>query len=350
MRTSSRATGSASAGTSRRRTALAVLVFVLAVVAFDRIFFTALQLAQPPVDRRSELRKKLDGLPDKRQYRMLILGTSRTFDAVHPAYIARELGIRSYKEAFQGKGPRYNYEFYQLYERVVGRPKWVIYGVDYFLFEITSEQWAMDRFNMRADARGGGQMRGGVLLTLANKPADDRTIVRALEALQERMVVPSGHQFDAEKNPADMDAYLGPDVYQPTGREIPVTFDPKPFPPFPGAEGRYFARLLEQWRAEGVGVMLIYTPDYVRVHERNYEHAKAVACFRRLIQNHPNCVFIDYCDPRKFPLYRASFFEEGGRPIAVNSHLSKYGVVEFNRLFIPDLRRFIQGSEQRADY
>ena len=41
----------------------------------------------------------------------------------------------------------YNYFFYQEYKKHMGKPRVVIYGVDYFLFKITSERHWMRRFD-----------------------------------------------------------------------------------------------------------------------------------------------------------------------------------------------------------
>ncbi len=121
---------------------------------------------------------------NKKEYQVLILGTSRTFEGIHPAYIRDEFGIRAFKEAFVGKGPMYNYFFYQEYKKHMGIPRVVIYGVDYFQFNITSERRWMKRFP--ADLVDAGYFKGGVSLLLANKPRIDEFSNALLNNLKEK--------------------------------------------------------------------------------------------------------------------------------------------------------------------
>ncbi len=323
------------------RVVLAVLVFVASLVAFDRLLFGAFQRLQEQPDGRPEMRRKLETLPDKPRYQMLVLGTSRTFEAVHPAIIHQELGIRSFKEAFQGKGPRYNFEFYELYKQIVGKPRWIVYGVDYFLFDIQSEKWAMDRFAAARDARPAAN--GGPLLMAANKRTNDALLLNRLERLQHAWF--PEETFDPERRVTDMEAYTGSAVSKITSAEVPAAYERIPFRRFPGREGEYFVKLLKQWEDEGVGVLLVNPPDYVATYETDYERREFLAYFNDLTARFRNCTFLNYDDPRVFPLNDRRYFIDGGYGNP-NSHLSKPGVERFNRLFIPDLRRFVGTSAQ----
>ena len=179
----------------------------------------------------------------------------------------------------------------------------------------------------------------GPLLMLANKRTDDRAIIRALEHLQQRWLPPVG-QFDPERNVRDMEAYTGNTVSKVSARETPTSYERVPFVPFPGREGQYLTRLLQQWADEGVAVLLIDTPDYIATYQTNFERDRFVEAVNALVGNRSNCVFINYSDPRRFPLQEAAYFVDGeyGNP---NSHLARPGVVQFNRLFLADLRRFV---------
>lgn len=328
------------------RLLLAFAVFVVSLVVFDRLFFTALQLAQAAPNARPDLLRKLEALPDKTRYQMLILGTSRMYEAVHPAVIRGALSITAFKEAFLGKGPRYNYEFYQVYERIVGRPRWVVYGVDYFIFELRSAQWAMARFETEAPVNAGQE---GFLLTMTNKSANDRAIVRLLTEMQQEAL--RVHQFDPERFVSDMDAYTGSSGPGWARPEVPASYTKVGFRRYPGVEGEYFFKLLDQWEREGVAVLLIDPPEYVGTHETNYERRAFVDTISGLIRGRKDFAFIEYSDANRFPLQDAAYFGDGGYG-SPNSHLSRDGAAAFARIFIPDLERFVAehpGAPRRGD-
>jgi hypothetical protein len=319
----------------------AVAVFLAALVLFDRLFFVALQWALLAADRQAEMEHKLSKLTDPASYQWLILGTSRTYEAVHPSFIASELGVRAYKEAWKGKGPRYNYEFYQLYRRLVGTPRLVIYGLDYFMFGMPSEAAVMRRLGWTDAAGPRAAVAWPPLLMVANKPANDRAIVRIVERLQSRALSGSD-SFDPEYHLEDVEAYTGNPESRVVPRPEPDRFETSAYARHPGLEGEYFTRLVREWTDEGVVVVLVYPPDYIATHRTNVEHAEFIEHVRQVVRGCARCVVLDYSDPARFPLTRPDFFWDGdyGSP---NSHLSERGVEQFNRVFLPDLRRIAAG-------
>jgi hypothetical protein len=258
---------------------------------------------------------------------------------VHPATLQQALGVKAYKEAFQGKGPRYNYEFYQLYREVVGTPRLVIYGVDYFIFSTTSERWAMERFAEKPGDLPHVDMEPGPLLMLANKRTNDRGLVTFLEGLQRRLVpvIDKSAAFDPEWNVRDMERYTGTQQSRVSDAPAPATFERIPFARFPGYEGQYLLKLLQQTEADGVEVMFVYLPDYIATYRTDFEHDVFAEQFRHLLAGRPHCAFFNYNDPARFPMSVPANFLDGayGNP---NSHLSKAGTQELNRLFLPDVK------------
>jgi hypothetical protein len=316
---------------------LAIAIFGAALFGFDRLAVIALDGASRRFEPRGAVEEKLAGLRNKADYQILVLGTSRTFEAVHPALIARALGIKAYKEAAKGKGPRYNYEFYRLYRRVVGKPRLVVYGVDYFMFGMESEPALMRRLGVggREQPVAGGRWP---LLTVARKSANDRAIVRLLEHLQQRAVSALG-EFDPENNVADMERYTGRPESRVVSRPEPATYARVPFPgPVGAPEGGHLTALLDLCGEDGVGVMVVYPPDYIATYRTNDELDALDAAFERIVAGRRNCVFIDYSNPRRFPLSDATYFWDGdyGNP---NSHLSRRGAEAFQRLLVPDITR-----------
>ncbi len=94
--------------TAATRVTTAVLVFIASLLVLDRAISTGLTRLGRWAEERSELRRTLEALPGKASYQVLVLGTSRTFEAVHPSQIERTLGVKAFKEASKGKGLRYS--------------------------------------------------------------------------------------------------------------------------------------------------------------------------------------------------------------------------------------------------
>jgi hypothetical protein len=326
-----------------KRIARAGLVFLVALVVFDRAWHVALDWTYRAVDRTPEVGWRLEGVTNKSAYQWLILGSSRTFDAVHPAFIARDLGVTAFKEAAKGKSFRYNYEFYRLYTGIVGKPRIVIYGLDYFMFSTPSDPRLLRRFATAPESAARPLAAWPPLLLLANKAADEQAVVRILERLQTRLVLAMGGNDPAD--PIDATgAFTGSRVSRIVERPAPAKVSTIPYARYPGHEGEYFSRLLRAWQDDGVGVVFVYPPDYIATHRTNVEHEAFIAEIRRLTAGCRLCAVVDYGDPARFPLSTAAYFIDGdyGNP---NSHLSTRGSEVFNRVFLPDVKRIVAGFD-----
>jgi len=320
------------------RAARVATIFLIALVAADRLLSAAIDGVYVALERHPPIRQKLSEAAQRSSYDWLILGSSRTFESVHPAHIARDLGVTAFKEASKGRSLRYHYEFYREYARIVGTPKLVIFGIDYFMFGGESDPRLMRGFGTLPEAPGTRASAFWPPLRLAaHKAENERALMRILERLQERVASGRG-DFDPENNVADMASYTGKDESRVVVRTVPPPFKTVPFARHPGSEGRYFDRLLDTWRHDGVAVVFVYPPDYIATHLTDVEHDAFIRHIRELVQGCARCAVLDYGDPARFPLTEAAYFWDGDYGNA-NSHLSKAGAEAFSRLFLPDLKR-----------
>ncbi len=317
-----------------------LLAFIFFLFFFDRLLFLGIRQSESYFYRSFSsysLQDKFAAIKNKDEYQILILGTSRAFDGIHPSYIQNELGVRAFKEAFVGKGPMYNYFFYQEYRKTMGIPKVVIYGLDYFLFNITSERHWMKRFP--ADLVDARYFKGGISLLLANKPRIDEFCNSFLNHLKDDIA--SDPNYLKEKDQAQMQNYRG--VVSP-GKIDPV--EPSRYRKIrffhpPGKEGEYFKRLLDQLQRDHVKVLLVSLPEYIGTYWTNHEQVKFVRCFKLFAKGYPNVRFLHYNRPDRFDMANSSYFIDGGYG-KTNSHLSSSGAEAFNRLLLHDLRRCLR--------
>jgi hypothetical protein len=321
------------------------LAFVASLLLFDRAATSALDRASVWVAGSSGPHAALAALPDKSSYEVLVFGSSRAFEAIHPSAIERALGVRAYKEAYRGKGLRYAYEFYQVYRTLVGTPRVVVYGADYFMFGNPTEEALLRRLR---PATPPAQPGGGwfALRTLERKAVNDRVVVRSLEQLQRRITWAMRKGDDPEGNQADMAAYTGPERSRVVPRPEPDDYRRVPYARFPGPEGEYLTRLLGACAADGAAMMFVYPPDYEPTRRTNFEHDAFAAELRRLIAGTPRTFFFDYDDPARFPVSDPSMFWDGDWGSS-NSHLSRRGAAAVARLYVPDLARVLASAPAR---
>jgi len=316
-----------------------LLPFVFFLFLFDRLLFMAINKGESLFYSGAQfpsLQEKFSPINNKDKYRILILGSSRTYDGIHPWYICKEFGVRAFKEAFVGKGPKYNYFFYQEYKKFMGVPRVVIYGLDFFLFNIVSERHWLKRFSAElVDVR---YFKRGISLLLTNKPQIDKFSNTFFNSLKKN---PWGEpNFLIERDAAQMEAYRG--VVSPGIIDAvePPRFRKVRFFSYPGQEGEYFIRLLDELRRDQVTVLMVSLPEYIGTYWTNRNHRKFLRTFRRIDRAYDNVHFFDYNDPDIFDLANTEYFIDGGYG-KTNSHLSRAGSEIFNRLLLRDLRRFI---------
>jgi hypothetical protein len=316
------------------------LLFILFLFVFDRGFYYIISHLEVNVFKDSNFEERLAKYVKGKNISTLIFGTSRTYEGIHPHYIGRELNETAFKVSFQGKGPKYNYYFYNLYKKYAGVPKVVIYGVDYFLYAIRSTSLWMSNFNLIDTQKENFLNLSSPLLLLKHKKRYDILLNNLIVWLEKEMTVPN--QKDSTEEFYKVQKYIGVDdpnkklVTQP-----PANFTYQQFLRFPGKEGRYFKRLLTQLDKDNVTVVLVALPDYIGSLKTNYQHRRFIKHLRRLKKNYKNVFIYNYNNYRKFPLDNPEFFNDGGYG-KTNSHLSKRGARLFNEVFIKDLKKHYQ--------
>jgi hypothetical protein len=113
------------------------------------------------------------------------------------------------------------------------------------------------------------------------------------------------------------------------------------YPPFPGKEGLYFKKLLDELERDHVTVILVALPDYFGSFKTNLQRHDFALHLRQLTQEYENLFFYNYNRPRKFPLSNTEYFNDGGYG-ETNSHLSQKGAKVFNKLLIKDIKKHYQ--------
>jgi hypothetical protein len=325
------------------RVARAALVFAVALVVFDRALYWGIGALQARVMRGTELRHLLGAVERKPDYEWLVLGTSRTYEALHPSAIERAFGVKAFKSAGRGKGPRYQYEFYRLYTPMFGAPRVLLLGIDAFMFGIRSDDPYLRQLEREASPGAQASLFWPPLRLAAHRREVTSAVLRILERLQFELT-PDDPQFSVEL----MQAYAGTVPARPPEQAEPASYVRVPHDGFPGAEGEYFQKLIAACMADGVTVVLIYPPDVVGTQRTHEDHAAFLDEIRGLVKDCPACFVLDYGEPSRFPSADIRYFIDGAYGVT-NSHLSKAGAEAFAEFWVPDVKRILDqaGTNRR---
>lgn len=312
-------------------------LFILFLFLFDRGLFVLISTLKTNIYKKNKFEKRFENYLKENHFSTLIFGTSRTYEGIHPYYFKREIGQEAFKESFQGKGPKYFYYFYQLYKKYAGVPKVVVYGVDYFIYNITSDSRWLSRFKNIIPGESIDYFSPTLLLVKYKKIIDE-FFNNLLIILKEKY-----NPDDSENSYDDfirMQEYTGainPDK-SPVAKR-PNKYIRQFFFHFPGKEGHYFEKLLEEMDKDGVKVILVGLPDYYGTYKTNFERRDFANELKRWEQKYKNVYFYNYNRTRRFPLQKKSYFLDGAFGLT-NSHLSKIGARVFNKMLMQDLRKF----------
>jgi len=330
---------SSTSGSEVRRGLAALACFFVALGVLDRgLSWTMLALESRYYSGGNQFERQLAGYLSGRNFDTLVLGTSRTSEGIIPLLLEAEGRPRIssvFKEAYQGKGPRYQLEFYRLFRKYAGRPRLLVYGVDYFLYSIQSDRRWMSRFSSAESWKPPAPRRAPLLL-LQRKHQHDVFFNDLIDDMNDRAgrkVAPATDTFEQSRR------YLG----VPADRsrlviEKPLSYKRSRMPRPPGPEGAAFERLLAETGADGVPVVLVSLPDYVGTYRTNVELATFHEHLRELSRRYPHVTVLIYNDPRRFDLDDPSLFIDGGWG-RTNSHLSTAGAAELSRMLARDLAR-----------
>ncbi|MCU0287374.1 MAG: hypothetical protein MUF15_13395 [Acidobacteria bacterium] len=311
-------------------------VFLLAIFLFDRGLYFLLTTLENNFYPRTQFEKQFEQYIKEKKYSTLILGTSRAYEGIHPFFIEKRLNQKAFKDSCQGKGPKYNYYFYKTYKKYAGIPRVVIYGVDYFVYTITSDPKWMSRFEIAEEEKGIDYFAGPLLLLKNKKKIDtflnNATIrlmgrTEAVEGIQEFIAFQEYRGIDMEKK----DLVLDP----------AVKFKRQSFPTFPGIEGEYFEKLLNELNQDGAIVLLVILPDYIGTVKTNYQQYLFIDHLKEFEKKYKKVHVLDFSRPGAFPTKIAEYFNDGGYG-RTNSHLSKKGAQLFNKILAKSLKKFYE--------
>lgn len=321
------------------RATFCVVFAVVCFLACDRLIFFLASRTESQFNRcQAELNLQVDFPRDF--FSTLIFGSSRTYRGIHPWYFQTELGQNARKEAKGKKRLKYSYLFYRQFKALHGKPQVVIYGLDYFAFKLVSKDLAL----MQLDKHYAKvtEYSGGVSLLLANKPHFDQLFIDMLNFVEEsRKMKERGNK---PQIPQLIDPFVGY-AHQAgvLSERKPPDFEKLAYRPFPGMEGEYLQKLLEELDRDGVITILVMIPDYIGTYETNFEHGKFIRDIENLARPFANTHILNYNDPAVFPLHETRYFLDGGYG-SENSHLSKEGARVFNAMLLRDIRRYYQGG------
>jgi len=304
-----------------------MLWLALFLFLFDRGLFYLIISAENRFYRDPSFAESFQEFIKAKPFSTLILGTSRSFAAFQPDSFETILGQEAFIEARSGKGPKYNWFFYEFYKKCAGPPKVVVYGIDYFIFQTKSKERWLARFD-RIHESFAFFSAPSLLLKNKNDIEDFLVDVIARIGPAENKAFRSTQDFVKAQDYVGRETTPGKVVTQ-KPRDLHV----QRYRAYPGKEGPYLKRLLEEWERDGVTVLLIIIPDYVGTNETNFEQQKSLKNLERLTQGYPNVHIYNFNLSNAFPLKRAEYFYNGGWGKS-NCHLSKKGVELFNRLLL----------------
>ncbi len=323
-----------------KRIVTTIVMLACFFLVLDRGLFFLISLAENGFYKEKTYAQRFADYVGDKQFDMLILGTSRTYEALHPVYFKQAKSWNPFKEAQFGKNPKYNYYFYKEYKKLAGIPEVVVYGIDYFIFNTTSNKRWLARFDLIDDDR---DYLGTPSMLIQNKQEIDDFLNDIIDRFREKW---EGIQVDRNRMDfVDIQGYMGT---QPEKCEVvakkPRVFKKQKYRPYPGREGQYVKMLLEELDKDGVTVILLILPDHFGTYRTNFNRKRLRIDLKRLSQGMPKVHIANYNLPKKFPLKNVNLFINGGWG-RTNSHLSKEGAKRFTRMFIRDLTKLLRPKQ-----
>jgi len=327
-----------------KKNILKVFVFVLFLFIFDRGFFLLFQTLEGSFYNKKEIQRVFVRKRDfnrsflkipKGTYSTIIMGSSRTFRGIHPFYFQQKLGENAFKIARAGVWCKFNYYFYKEYKKYAGIPKVAVYGLDYFMFRKKSQL-----YNLQAVMGGNRELepyQGGISLLMSNKERINSFYKSYLDYLDNRI-----RKRKKKKQPLKVvDPFVGYPRKLKLKTRRPSTFRQFEYIPYPGEEGIFLSKLLEEWQRDGVKVILVIIPEHQGTYESNFEQRPFLQDIAKISKTFNNVFFYNYNRPDMFDLSNPDYYQDGGYG-KTNSHLSLNGARIFNRQFLKDIKKYYQ--------
>lgn len=341
---------------TRRLTGLFGLGLLLAVSfwACDRLLFTALRgsaaryYASLGTDTLQLKKGTFYGSGDGD---ILVLGSSRARYAFAQDILSTRLNKRVVKEAGAGEYPKHNYYFYQKWRLGFPRPKLVLYGLDYFMFEKDSDLQKLARLgknielaalNPHGRVNPSSPLLSRVSWLFRMKPEIDLFLGDLMK-------------FDRSAEAGGEDA---PRVAPKPGRKKraagrkgrhtlavkPESWSTRTYQTFPGEEGAYLEKLLGDLERDGVPIFLVIIPDYVGANDTNFEQDKFKADIRSLAARFSRARVLDFNRADQFDLDDPGNFWDGAWGKS-NCHLSLKGMKDFTVKLAAELERVLGNAQ-----
>jgi len=306
----------------------------MSVILFDRLSSFLIFECNHILFSDNNFEVKITDHLQKNNYNSLIMGSSRTYEGIHPALLESEK-LHPFKWGFAGFGPKYNYYFYKLYKKVNKKPKTIILGVDYFVYTLFSSPSALGELNTGPDTGFTLNYLDPSILLLKNKKKIDIILKDIVGSLNPAKNAP-------KRDIEEIQSYTGSHksgmknykVYTERTRRFKGSAFTKP----PGSEGEYFFKMLDEFREDNVNLILVVIPEYIGTFRTNKFQRIFRMHLKRLKKKYENIRILNYNYIKKFNLGDASLFLDGGYGYT-NSHLSKKGAEIFNKMLKKDLEK-----------
>lgn len=318
----------------KKKYLLCLITVIISVIVFDRIFANLINNFEINFYKKKNFKEKF--IEYKRDtYNTLILGSSRTKRSIFPIYLYEIGGLKAKNIARNACSAKFNYYFYKEYKKYAKLPKLIIYGVDYFIFNLRSNPRWMQYFSGK-DINHSFEP-GGILKLIRNKNRIDILLNNFINTVNEEV---SKNFRNEKENLPIIDDFKGIKGSISADKNKPDHFKRYPFKKFPGREGAYFKKLLEELNRDGVTVILVYIPEYIGTYESNFQRQLFHESIISITKPFGNIHILDYDNPTAFPLDEKRYFVDGGYGNS-NSHMSEEGAKRFNILLIRDIKKIL---------
>jgi hypothetical protein len=301
-----------------------MLLFLVSFLFFDRIVFLGLRSAAfHYYNKLSVSQDKLRiGLQTKKP-QGLVFGTSRAEMAINKKILSQILSLRIHSEAQAGTYPAYNQLYFQRLRAYLGEVRFVIYGMDYFMFDKKSSQKDMARLEKVSQK----EVLNPEVTT--NYPpfsfARFSMLYRFKPELDEFFNDFLGQNLKNGKNAAKPLLKKKKRIKKKKLRRQPPSYwKQRAYRCFPGVEGQYLLALLQELSARGIVTFLVLLPDFIGTNATNFEQEAFKKDVRALAVRFHSTVVLDFNTAEQFRLDDPRMFSDGGWGWS-NSHLSDVG-------------------------
>jgi hypothetical protein len=281
----------------------------------------------------------------------LVLGSSRARYAFAQNILSARLNHRVFKETQAGQFPKFNYFYYRNFRAKMGPPKFVFYGLDYFVFEKKSAPGQVARLGPvvrletlepRGAVNEASPLLSRVSWLFRLKPEIDEYAAYIIGLDRE-----DGPEADPDETASTkretgaMRRAVPPRPVQGPAIARPARWRLRPYRPYPGVEGSYLKALLDDLDKDRVWTFLVIIPDHEGTNAVNYETLKFRRDMEKLAGRYARVRVLDLNTPDKFDLADPAKFWDGGWGIS-NCHLSVEGRLDFTEKLAVEVNRILR--------